>query len=425
MQKKRVVITGAGLVSPIGNNLADFEMSLHKGISGIKFIKELSDLNFGCTIAGLPDVSVPHEEWFHKYGLTVKSNAVSYVLMSGIEAWESAGFHINLNENPDPSAGCIMGTGYGGIDVFLTKVKPAMESGNIKKMGSAIIENWMPSGPATFLSAALGLGNQVACNSAACSTGTEAIIMAYERIISGKATIMLAGGVDIYSPWAYAGFDAMRLLCRKFNDAPEQGSRPMSQSASGFVPGAGAGVIVLEDYETALKRNAPVMAEITGGFINSGGQRNGGSATAPNPMQAKACMAGAMKEAGINGNEVDLISGHLTSTMADPIEVANWAEVLQRKGKNFPFINSLKSMTGHLIGAAGAVETIATLLQIKNNFVHPSLNCEDVHTEISNIIDTERIPKQAIFNAEINCAMKISLGFGDVNSCLVLKKFNS
>jgi len=424
MKKTRVVITGVGLVSPIGNNVADFKRSLQNGISGIKFIQELSNMNFACRIAGVPEILTPLEEWYYKYGLSVKSDAVSYILHSGVEAWEHAGFKVNQNENPDPAVGCIVGTGYGGIDVFLSKVKPAIESGEIKRIGSAVMENWMPSGPATFLSALLGLGNQVACNSSACSTGTEAIIMAYDRIVTGKASTMLAGGVDIYSPWAWAGFDAMRLLCRKFNETPELGSRPMSATAAGFVPGAGAGILVLENLESALQRNALILAEVIGGFINGGAQRNGGSATAPNSMQAKACISGAITSSGINGNEIDLISGHLTSTMADPIEVANWSAVLKRKGKDFPFINSLKSMTGHMIGAAGAVEIIAAVLQIKDDFVHPSLNCTDVHPTIAEIIDPERIPQKSIFEAGIKCIIKISLGFGDVNSCVILKKYS-
>lgn len=145
--------------------------------------------------------------------------------------------------------------------------------------------------------------------------------------------------------------------------------------------------------------------------------------TAPNPEQGIQCISNALKSSGVQSNEVDLISGHLTSTIADPVEVQSWVTALNRDGTRFPYINSLKSMTGHMIGAAGAVETIAAVLQLHFGFIHPSLNCPDPHSKIIELISPSCIPQKTIDHAKLNKAVKLSLGFGDVNSCVVLSKF--
>jgi len=267
----------------------------------------------------------------------------------------------------------------------------------------------------------LALGNVNFTNSNACSTATDAILMAYDLIRTGRAKIMLCGGADCESYYYWGLFDLMRILSPNFNDQPEKASRPMSLSACGFVPGAGAGILVLEDLESALERNARIYAEIAGGYMNTGGQRNGGSMTAPNSDAINICIEKAVENSGIAADEVELISGHLTATKADVIEVNNWKKALKRSYQNFPFINSLKSMTGHLLGGAGSLETIATIIQLHDGFIHPNINCEDLHPAISEIIDPACVP-QTLVQKKINCAIKASFGFGDVNSCIVLKK---
>ena len=160
----------------------------------------------------------------------------------------------------------------------------------------------------------------------------------------------------------------------------------MSATACGMVPAAGAGMLMLEELESAIERNAKIYAEISGGFLNSGGQRNGGTMTAPNPEGMIRCIAGALQDANIHADQIDCISGHLSSTMADVLEIKNWKIALKRNKDDFPYINSLKSMTGHCLGAAGAVETIAAVLELKDQFIHPSINCEDLHPEIAALI---------------------------------------
>jgi 3-oxoacyl-(acyl-carrier-protein) synthase len=274
------------------------------------------------------------------------------------------------------------------------------------------------------LSGKLGLGNQVTTNSSACTTGAESIIMAYDRIKSGQAKRILAGSTSDSGPYIWGGFDAMRVCAFKHNDSPETGSRPMSASASGFVPASGAGALVLEDLETALARGARIYAEVLGGSLNSGGQRGLGSLTAPNPVAVQKCIQNAMVNSGITGQDIDAINGHLTATSKDSLEISNWSTALGRSGKDFPYINSLKSTVGHCLSASGSIESVASVLQLHHGFIFPNRNCEDLHPEITVIIDPSRIPLELI-EKELNIILKASFGFGDVNGCVAFKKFIS
>ena len=196
----------------------------------------------------------------------------------------------------------------------------------------------------------------------------------------------------------------------------------MSGSASGFVPGSGAGALILENLEDALARGANIYAEVIGGSVNSGGQRGEGTMTAPNSIAVQKCITDALRNANITSNEIDAINGHLTATSKDSLEIKNWTEALQRKGADFPYINSLKSMVGHCLSAAGSIESVASVLQIHHQFIFPNLNCDDVHPEIKELINMSRIPLKYIA-AELNTIIKASFGFGDVNGCVVFKKF--
>ena len=198
----------------------------------------------------------------------------------------------------------------------------------------------------------------------------------------------------------------------------------MSATASGFVPGSGAGALLLEDLETALERGARIYGEVLGGNVNSGGQRGEGSMTAPNPVAVQKCISDALQNANVAGNDIDTINGHLTATSKDSLEISNWSKALNRRGKDFPAINSLKSMVGHCLSASGGVESVATVLQLYHGFIFPNINCEDVNSEILEIIDSECIPKQLI-NKELNIVAKASFGFGDVNGCIIFKKFKA
>jgi 3-oxoacyl-(acyl-carrier-protein) synthase len=419
--KKRVVITGLGVVAPNGVGLDAFTHAIKNGISGIKHDPELERLKFSCQIAGKPEIS--NELALHYFSelelRNFNSSGILYGVIAGIDAWKDAELSLEINEEPDWDSGTIFGTGTSGIEKFRESIYK-IDDFQTRRLGSTAVAQTMNSG----VSAKLGLGNQVTTNSSACTTGTESILMAYDRIKSGQATRILAGSTSDSGPYIWGGFDAMKVCTFKHNDHPEHGSRPMSVSASGFVPGSGAGALVLEDLETALERGATIYAEVLGGNVNSGGQRGLGTMTAPNPFAVQKCIQNALTNAGISANEVDAINGHLTATSKDSLEIQNWSEALGRKGKDFPYINSLKSMVGHCLSGAGSIESVASVLQLHHGFVFPNINCDDLHPEITTIIDESRVPEQLI-EKELNIIAKASFGFGDVNGCVIFKKYKS
>lgn len=423
--KRRVVITGLGVCAPNGIGLDAFTHSIKNGVSGVRFYQELSDLNFGCHIAGQPEI--PNgllEEYFTPLQLRdIEATGIKYGMIAGIDAWKDAGLTATDSETVDYSSGVIFGTSLLGADRF-RKAIHLTDAGKVKRLGSTTVIQTMASGISAYLGGYLGCGNQVTTNSSACTTGTESILMGYDRIASGSATRMLVGGCNDSGPYIWGGFDAMRVLTKKFNDAPEKGSRPMQSDASGFVPGSGAGALVLESLESALLRKATIYAEVLGGHINSGGQRQNGSMTAPNSHAVQKCIMSALKAANIKGSEVDTINGHLTSTGMCPVEVANWVAALGREGEDFPYINSLKSMTGHCLAAAGSIESVASVLQIRDQFIFGNINNESIHEDITAVVSEDKIPSTT-FNHPINILAKASFGFGDVNGCVIYKKFNN
>ncbi|MBG6061965.1 3-oxoacyl-(acyl-carrier-protein) synthase [Flavobacterium sp. CG_9.1] len=423
--EKRVVITGLGVVAPNGVGLDVFTHAIKNGISGIKHDTELERLQFSCQIAGKPEISTELAlQYFSELELrNFNSTGILYGVIAGIDAWKDAGLTLENNEEPDWDSGTIFGTGTSGIDKFRESIYK-IDDFQTRRLGSTAVAQTMNSGVSAYLGGKLGLGNQVTTNSSACTTGTESILMAYERIKLGQAKRILAGSTSDSGPYIWGGFDAMRVCTFKHNDAPEQGSRPMSASASGFVPGSGAGALVLEDLETALARGARIYAEVLGGNINSGGQRGLGTMTAPNPMAVQRCIKNAIANAGIDANEIDAINGHLTATSKDGLEIQNWSEALERKGKDFPYINSLKSMVGHCLSGAGSIESVASVLQLDQGFVFPNINCDDLHAEITALIDESKIPKELI-KKELNIIAKASFGFGDVNGCVIFKKWKA
>ena len=423
--KNRVVITGLGVVAPNGVGLDEFEHAVKNGISGIRHFEELERLKFSCQIAGMPDIS--NELALHYFTeLELKNfnaTGILYGVIAGIDAWKDAGLSTEILDDPDWDSGTIFGAGTSGIEKFRESIYK-IDDFKTRNLGSTSVIQTMNSGISAYLAGKLGLGNQVTTNSSACTTGAESIIMAYDRIKSGQAKRILAGSTSDSGPYIWGGFDAMRVCTFKHNDSPETGSRPMSASASGFVPASGAGALVLEDLETALTRGARIYAEVLGGALNSGGQRGLGSLTAPNPIAVQRCIEKAMANAGITGQDVDSINGHLTATTKDSLEISNWSIALNRSGTDFPYINSLKSSVGHCLSAAGSIESVASVLQLHGGFVFPNRNCEDLHPEITAIIDSSRIP-QEMLEKDLNIVLKASFGFGDVNGCVVFKKFKN
>tara|TARA_B110000046_G_C13021183_1_gene411305 strand:+ start:805 stop:2073 length:1269 start_codon:yes stop_codon:yes gene_type:complete len=418
---KRIVITGLGVVSPNGVGLDNFTNAVKNGTSGIEYHETLKELGFSCCIGGIPNVS---EELKRNYFTELQlknfnSSGILYGCMAGMDAWKDAG--LSITDNTDFESGTIFGAGTSGVEKFREAIYK-LDDKKVRRLGSTVVAQTMASGVSAYLGGILGLGNQVTTNSSACTTGTEAILMGFDRIKAGLAKRMIVGSTSDHGPYLWGGFDALRVLTYKHNESPETGSRPMSASASGFVPGSGAGAMVIESLESALKRNATIYAEILGGEVNSGGQRNEGSMTAPNSEAVQRCIKNAVANSNIDAKDIDAINGHLTATSKDFTEIENWSKALNLKGNDFPYINSLKSMVGHCLSASGAIESVASVLQIHHSFIFPNINCEDVNEQIAYLISEDRIPRDLI-EKEVNIVAKSSFGFGDVNGCLIFKKF--
>ncbi len=411
-----------GVCAPNGTGLEAFASALGSGRSGIRFEPELKALSFGCQIAGKPLFDETH---LNKYFKPVQqrgllASGLVYGVMAGVDAWEDAGLGMDAEE-PDWDSGVIFGTGLLGVDKLRESIYH-VDAGQVRRLGSTAVSQTMASGISAYLGGMLGCGNQVSTNSSACSTGAEAVLMAWERIRNGAALRMLAGSCSDSGPYIWGGFDAMRILPRNFNDDPASASRPMSATAAGFVPGSGAGALLLESLESALDREAPIYAEVLGGSVNCGGQRAGGSMTAPNSLAVQRCITQALEIAGVHPWEVDTINGHLTATGKDVEEIANWSKALGRKGPDFPYVNSFKGTLGHCLAAAGSIECVASLLQMKEGTLFGNVNCEDLHPDIVPWANPDRIPQKPL-SFTPNILAKASFGFGDVNACIIFKRF--
>jgi 3-oxoacyl-(acyl-carrier-protein) synthase len=420
---RRVVVTGMGVVSPNGIGLPAFLDALETGRSGIRFVQHYQDLNFSCQVAGLPDfiwgdlINYISEVTLH--GL--KGTNIGYGLVAALDAWADSGMPCDTDETRWET-GCVFGNSTSDTEA-MKNVITRVDNKEVKKLGSRVVEQAMNSGVTSYISGRLGLGNKVITNSAACATGTQAILMAYEYIKHGYAQRILTGSSEHVDTYVYGSFDSMRVLSRRYNDEPEKASRPMSLGAGGFVPGSGAAALVLEDLDFARERGARIYAEVLGGSTNAGGQRGGGTMTAANPEGVIRCIRQSLETSGIHAAQVDLVSGHLTATNADKQEIQNWSDALNRSGKDFPLVNSLKSMIGHCLSAAGSIETVASILQVVHGFVHPNINLDDPNPEIMEIAGVDNVPVKMI-KKELNIVAKANFGFGDVNSCLILSKFN-
>ncbi|AZQ44367.1 beta-ketoacyl-[acyl-carrier-protein] synthase family protein [Nonlabens ponticola] len=420
----RVVVTGLGVVAPNAITVPEFEAALRKGISGIRFEQQLADLNFGCQVAGTPQVS---QEMIDEYLTPLqqrgfRASGMLYGIIAGKEAYKDAGLEVAPADHAHDQLGVIFGTGQSGGEKFREAIN-LIDEGKVRRLGSTSVIQTMTSGISAWLAGELGAGNMVTSNSSACATGTEALLMGYERIKYGLATQMLVGSTSDSGPYIWGGFDAMRILPTKYNDNPASASRPFAADASGFVPGSGAGALIIESLESAVSRGATIYAEILGGDINSGGQRGDGSMTAPNGDAVVNVIKSALENSCVQANEIDAINGHVTATGKDAFEVENWKKALGTTATNFPYINSFKSNIGHCLAAAGSIELVGTILQLKNQLVYGNSNIDQLHPEIAAIINEDKIPKETI-EADLKTVIKASFGFGDVNACVVLQKID-
>lgn len=419
---KRVVVTGIGVVAPNGVGVPAFAKAMSNGTSGIKHDEELERLKFSSTVSGKPPLTqdVINQNFTELQLRKFDATGILYGVIAGKEAFEMAG--LSAGDERDPDTGIVFGTGQSGSHKFREAIQK-IDEGQTRRLGSNAVVQTMTSGVSAWLAGELGLGNQITSNSSACSTGTEALIMGAERIREGRAKRMLVGSTSDSGPYIWGGFDALRVLSTKYNHAPAKASRPLDVSANGFVAGSGAGALMLEDLHSALDRGATILAEVKGGFINSGGQRGEGSMTAPNGAAVRECIQNALADAGVEATEVSTINGHLTATGKDAYEVENWVQALRLGPKDFPSINSFKSVIGHCLAAAGSIELVGSVLQLQHQCIYGNTNLEQLHPDISQLLPNSVFPT-GTKAAEVEVLMKASFGFGDVNAVAVLQRWS-
>ena len=412
MSKKRIVVTGLGIVSPIGNKIEQAWQALLAGTSGIRLIQGFDTSEFSTRFAGqVLDFDVtqylsPKEarkcDTFVQYGVAAACDAV---VDSGLDKFEG------LNKD---RVGVAMGSGIGGIGTIESNHRLLMESGP-RRISPFFI-------PASIINMASGhvsiLYNFRGPNLAfatACTTGTHSIGLAARCIAYGDADVMVAGGAEYAStPLGLGGFAAVRALST-FNEAPDKASRPWDKARDGFVLGDGAGALVLEEYEHAKRRGAPILAELVG-FGMSGDAFH---ITRPSEggAGAAAAMQNALRDAGLSATSVDYINAHATSTPAGDVEETLAIKLALGESAYKVAVSSTKSMTGHLLGAAGAIEAIFTVLAIRDQVAPPTINLDNPDEGC----DLDYIPNVAR-KMSIEVALSNSFGFGGTNGTLVFKK---
>lgn len=421
--KQRVVITGLGVVSPNGVGLDQFSEAIRQGKSGIEFIPQLRELEFSCQLGAIPEISEEKKlEYLTRLQLrNFNSSGILYGVIAGMDAFRDAGLTpAEPQGQPLWDLGIIFGSGTSGVEKFREAIYK-IDDKNVRRLGSNAVAQTMTSGASAYLGGLIGAGNMVTANSSACATGTEALLMGYERIAHGQANYMLCGSTSDHGPYIWGGFDAMKVTTYKHNDDPNNVPGPMSADASGFVPGSGAGAYLLESLESAQNRGATIYAEVLGGAVNNGGQRNGGSMSAPNSRAVQKCIEDALINAEIHPYEIDYVNGHLTATIKDPDEIENWSRALGKQGDNFPYINSLKGMVGHCLAASGSIEIVSAILQMHEGFIFPNVNCGNLHPKIAALVSPEKISTKTL-KKSMQTIAKASFGFGDVNACAIFRK---
>jgi 3-oxoacyl-(acyl-carrier-protein) synthase len=421
---ERVVVTGLGVVAPNAHGTRDFSRALRDGKSGIRFLPELRELGYGCQVGGIPQgIDELKPRYLDERTAKVANRFMTFAAIAAIDAWHDAGL-VRPPAGSDEvnwDTGAVIGTGCGGMDTTTEKLVPLVDGGKWDLIDNNLVDEMIPNGNGALVAGVLGLGNRVSTNASACTTGNEAVVEAFRHIRAGRAKRMLAGGSEGPSSVFWAGSDVVKVLSRTHNDEPDRASRPLSATAAGFVPAAGAGILVLESLSYAKARGARIYAEVVAGEVNCGGHRMGGTMSAPNPEGVRRCIRKAVEMSGIRPEEIGVINGHLTATFADPQEVDCWSAALGLSPAKMPYIQATKSLIGHALGAAGGIECVAAILELDEGFVHGSVNCEDLHPLLAAYAD--RIPHTTVDVPDLKVIAKASFGFGDVNACIIFRKF--
>lgn len=409
----RVVITGLGVISPVGIGKDAFWNSLIEGKSGIGKITLFDATDYAAQIAGEVKDFNPTDYIDRKEARHMDRYA-QFAVAAAKLAFEDSG--MDLEKEDRDRIGTYIGAGIGGIDTMHQSYEKLFSKGP-SRISPFFIPMMIANLAAGQVAISFGLHGPSECVVTACATGTNCIGDAFRLIQQGEADVMVAGGTEAaVSPAAVAGFAAMKALCMDHNDDPEHASRPFDKNRSGFVMGEGAGLVILESLEHAKARGAHIYAEIVGYGTNSDAYH----VTSPAPdgaYQAK-CMKLALDDAGLKPDAVDYINAHGTSThLNDEGETKAIKEIWGDAAKDVS-VSSIKSMTGHLLGAAGGVEAIATVLAVEKDLMPPTINYETPDEGL----DLDYVPNKAR-EKKIRAAISNNFGFGGHNACIAFKKY--
>ena len=410
---KRAVITGLGIVSSIGNNQQEVLASLREGRSGITFSQELKDSGMRSHVWG--NVKLDTTGLIDRKVVRFMSDASIYAFLSMEQAIADAGLSPEAYQN-NPRVGLIAGSG-GGSPRFQVFGADAMRGPRgLKAVGPYVVTKAMASGVSACLATPFKIHGVNYSISSACATSAHCIGNAVEQIQLGKQDIVFAGGGEELCWEMACEFDAMGALSTKYNDTPEKASRTYDAHRDGFVIAGGGGMVVVEELEHALARGAHIYAEVVGYGTN--GDAYHITAPAPGGVQARKCMELAIKDAGIDPKDVNYINAHGTSTgLNDKNETLAIKELFGDHAKNIA-VNSTKSMTGHLLGAAGAIETIVMAMAIETGKVHPTINCDNPDEGL----DLDYV-REGARDLQVKCALSNSFGFGGHNGTLCVRRY--
>ena len=414
MNDRRVVVTGIGALTPIGNNLKDYWKSLVNGISGAGPITHFDaskfKTQFACEVKGFDA-----KEFIHTKEARKLDKFSQYALVVSDEAIKDS--NIDTESINSDRAGVIWGSGIGGMETFFKESVIFATGNGTPRFNPFFIPKLISDIPAGHISIKYNFRGPNFTTVSACASSTNAIIDAFNYIKWNKADLFIAGGSEacVFPP-GIGGFNAMMALSTRNND-PKKASRPFDKSRDGFVMGEGGGALVLEEYNHAIKRGAKIYAEIVGGALTA----DAFHITAPHPegLGAQNVMKQAVDEAGVDLNEVDYINVHGTSTpLGDIAEIKAIKALFGEHAYNLN-ISSTKSMTGHLLGAAGVVEAIACIMAVKNNIIPPTINHENHDPEIDEKLNLTLKKAQ---KRRVNYALSNTFGFGGHNASVLFKK---
>ncbi len=417
MELKRVVVTGLGALTPIGNTIPEYWEGLINGKSGCApityFDAEKFKTKFACELKDFKP-----EDFFDRKEARKLDRFAQYALVSSDEAIKDAG--INLDEVDKFRVGVIWGAGIGGLETFQNEVINFAEGDGTPRFNPFFIPKMIADIAPGNISIKHGFMGPNYTTVSACASSANAMIDALNYIRLGHCDVIVTGGSEAAVTKAgMGGFNAMHALSTR-NDSPETASRPFDATRDGFVLGEGAGALILEEYEHAKKRGARIYAEVVGGGMSSDAHHM----TAPHPdgIGVERVMLNCLRDAGMSPNQVDAINTHGTSTpLGDVAELKAITSVFGEHAKDIN-INSTKSMTGHLLGAAGAIEAIASILAMENSVVPPTIN----HTTVDeNINSSLNLTLNKAQEREIKVAMSNTFGFGGHNACVLFKKLDA